>query len=268
MNPSQHFDIPGHPPSGYDDIVLAQLGDVRQTRGRYTNLAAVVVSADIFRLMNTWWAPQVANVDAKIANGDLKAGLGVYAVGDPDTTEIRARYAVPLGPSLAALALPGPLSPREFWERVGAHICTDPDHLAACDLVLWWDRLASLAPAAGVALCPNQWNPPLALVDLRDDILEGRLELVMRDLPGLRPGSDDPMTMVATSMGALVVQQRQAQALAVQQRQEDRADKTLSDVWRGDFDAVLHLTEAASEANLPPIYALMARAKKSSRGPA
>ena len=263
VNPHDHVDAPGAPPSGYDGVVIAQLGDVRRSRDGYVQVAAVRWPATAFHLagQGPTTVPTVATFDVVLAAGDPAAGLGPFNQGDPDTEEVRARMCCPLGAGIAAQFGSGPMTPREFWEGPCAYVRADPARAVAAKTVLDFGRLCLLAPAVAGGDRITQL-PPLELVDLRDDLLDSVLDLAGRDLPGLRPGADDPMHLVATAMGTLASQQAAQTQRLEQHRREDKADPTPQSLFKGALTSVLRLCEVAREQDLPQIYSLIARAKK------
>ena len=270
LNPSPHADLPGLPPSGYDGQTIAQLGDVRRSRDGYVSLSAVTLVATNFRLANQGapcTVPTVDTVDALLAAaGDPAVGLGPFAVGAADTQQVRTRHMIPIGASLASLCVHQRPTPPEFWRTVCAHIRADPGRAVACTAVLDWARVALLAPVAPATERLNE-SAPTHLVDLTEDMLEGRLDLVKRDLPGLRPGSDDPLTMVASSVSALVGISSQSARDAALRRAQDDAPKPASSLLKGALEAVLRLCEVDHEAALPPVYQSVANADKGDRLP-
>jgi len=241
---------------------------VWRSRDGYVSLGAVTMVTTDFRLANAGApcrVPTVATVDvllATAANADV--GIGPYPAGAPDTEEVRARHVLPIGASLAAFTVGWRPTPVEFWRTVGAHIRADPGRVAACAPVLNWARMALLAPLAPATQRPIQ-SGPCPLVDLSNDMLEGRLDLAKRDLPGLRPGADDPMTMVASSVNALVGLTARTSHEAAVRRAEDRAPKTPSTLLKGALEAILRLCEVDHEAALPAVYGRIANADKGDR---
>jgi hypothetical protein len=203
----------------------------------------------------------VDTFDAVLAAGDADVGLGPFNAGDADTETVRVRMVCPLGPAAAAFSISGPMSVPDFWRSVCGYIRADPARRQANADVLAWGRVALLAPAVG-AQNRAAMLPALESVVLQGDVLESILDLVKRDLPGLRPGVDDPMNLVAQSMGQLVAGQQQQQALAMQQRLEDKQENSPKDLYKGALLDLLRLCEVTSEADLPAVYTKMAQAKK------
>lgn len=263
LNSQTYLDPPGVPPSVYNGRTFAQLGDIARTTSGYTNLDIVEApAAQEFNLVGPVRVPTVATVDAALA-ATATPSLGPYDAAAQNTEEVRTRTVIPLGARLAALAIGRDYTPREFWGQVVSVIRNEAQLLAACGPLVDWARVALVGTTANNAPAPSALvQPPLVPVSLRNPLLDSYFQLVTRDLPGLRPGSNDPMNMVATAMGVLAAEQREARAAAVQQRVEDQAAKMPSDRWKAQIDVLYKLCEVASEEDLPVAYRSLARSSR------
>jgi hypothetical protein len=82
-----------------------------------------------------------------------------------------------------------------------------------------------------------------------------RIELLKRDLPGLRPGAPNSMAAIAQAMGGISVAQHQQNAAVLQARAAAATPKTAGDRCKADqMRLLLEMCEVASEADLPPVY--------------
>eukprot|EP00978_Attheya_sp_CCMP212_P016149 scaffold42043_cov73-Attheya_sp.AAC.1 len=192
-------------------------------------------------------------MDAKIAAALAAGGtnlLGPFTAADADTEQVRTRYALPLGARLAHLCLGRKLTPLEFWNTV---IRADPALLASCGHVLDWGRVAlTLHNGNGETRSMQPAAPIIIAIDA--PLLNYRMFLVRRDLPGLRPGTGDPMQQVAAAMGVFSAEAAAQRQLHQQHRSEDKREKTLADRWRTLLPTLLRLCEVPDEAQLPQVY--------------
>eukprot|EP00978_Attheya_sp_CCMP212_P029733 scaffold106698_cov48-Attheya_sp.AAC.1 len=86
---------------------------------------------------------------------------------------------------------------------------------------------------------------------------KARIEMLKRDLPGLRPGGPNSMVAIAQAMGGMAATQNQQVLAAQQARLATTAPKTAGDRFKDDqlrLLLVLELCEVAHEADLPSVY--------------
>jgi hypothetical protein len=142
------FDLPATP---WDDLIYAQKGDLHRNQ-------AVLIEwkSDYFHQLNQQLlVPSAATIDTVFAAQPEAEFLGPYAQGEAGTDLIivcRTCFALS---HYVSLFLPGPIKPREAWERVRGQIVTD---VACHALIKYLQAAVTRAAAAGAA-------PALSLAD-------------------------------------------------------------------------------------------------------
>jgi len=260
-NLSRYQDAPGVARSQYDGRVFATMGDVERTATGFTHMTTVEVPDNIFTLSNRVRAPVAGEVAGQLAA--LAAGtvsLGPYAAGDPNTEEIRTRYALPLPGPLGAIVMGRDLTPREFYAEVVGHIEQTAGLLPDCEHIRTWSITTLTLNDNNVV---TSGRPDLTVVDARQPLLNQRYSLITRDLPGLRPGHGDPLNLIAMGIGRMTAETRQARVYNEQVQAEAVREKEAGDRWKGrELLALIHDCEVPDETYLPEVYTRLARINK------
>jgi hypothetical protein len=257
----RYHDRPGTPATPYHDGIFATQGDVEMTDGIIT-FATAGLPENIFTRTPLTRVPSLVTVDAAIgALADPEDNLGPFAAADADTEEKRTRFAVVLPGPLAAMCIGRDLTPLVFWNTVVAHIRATPVLMPACTYIVEWGLLARTVDATDVVanLCATAPN----LVASTGAFNRARIEMLKRDLPGLRPGGPNSMVAIAQAMGGIAAAQNQQTAAAHQARLDATAPKKAGDRFKNDqLRLLLEICEVVREEDLPPVYDSLAQNPK------
>ena len=186
----QYLELPGERPTGFNDQVMALLGDVRPAQ-----IPVVEVPQTTFHLAATA-AVRIPTHAAMMAAGAPPANsvaadlLGPFVGDDVGDTEIARPRHVQFVPSRYAVDLVGAdgLHPRQVYQTLSAAMDRDGT-IDDCGDVLTWLRTASTARGGGGALAGA---PAVSLsfpgLHLSNSVYQYVVSKVHNDLPTLREG--------------------------------------------------------------------------------
>lgn len=148
-------ELPGEVPAGFNDCVLALLGDIRPNQ-----VPVVDVPDNILHLASSGVrVPTAVTMEDVVAAWDGPAFLGPYGEDDPDTKVIRPRNTQLLPSHYAAMLVHcGNVTPRmAYRELAGAFQANG--NMAACSDVFSWLRAACTCRGGGGRRSPSQYAP-------------------------------------------------------------------------------------------------------------
>jgi hypothetical protein len=182
--------------------------------------------------------------------------LGEFTNFDAETELVQSRNMVPIPHHYMRHFIPGPLTPRQAWEIVGAEIVTHNDQVA-CEPLINFLCLACTLNAAGDT--PSPLARPALIVPLANAaLIQHQTELIAYKLPGL---NSTPILaagqQVAQSLGELVTGQRQARQ-DMSDRHVASTLKTVEEYFGASTHTLLRVCQVANLVLLPPIYQTMA----------
>ena len=198
-----------------------------------------------------------------LAGDPVAAAVGPFDDTVPDTEEIRIRHCSYIPFRYVPILLDTDLSPRSAWLRLSTAIAANGDQ-ASCRPLLDFLRAALTRSTAPVAPAvshpwPSLPRPPDAtLVNFYQDMLR-------RDLPALHSPTAPagPATAVATQLGELVAETRQAREDA---RARQQRTPGIDDLYGPvGLTLLMRLCHVHDSLYLPPVYAALAGAPKRQR---
>lgn len=269
----RYLDIPGEPPTGLHDTVLALLGDIRP--GLYP---IVEVPNTVFRIVPTPVnVPTERRMQQEIAAlGAFGAPLGPYAEGMAETEAIRTRNIQLVPSQYAPLFLDNGdgLVPLDAYRALHRALELD-GNLESCADTLTWLRMASTARGGivnraavpAVSLAFAALHPPEPVYDFLMAKVQG-------DLPGTRP-RDMGVEAAGGAVGVLPgganladlvraladVRGRGAQG-EERDRNDEREPKRVSDVYRETYTTLMRHCHVDNVDDVPSLWRRLANASK------
>lgn len=264
----RYLELPGERPTGYNDQVMAILGDVRPAQ-----IPIVEVPQTAFHLAATA-AVRIPTHEAMLAAGvppvnDIAANLlGPFGGDNEDVlnTEMARPRHIQLLPSRYAVELVGEdgLHPRRVYQMLTAAMERDGT-LEDCRDVLTWLRAASTA-RGGTGAHPG--TPAVSLsfpgLHLPNAVYQYVVSKVHGDLPALRDGMAPPGGAVGAQQVADLVRAL-ADGQGPPRRDEggaERAPKQVQDVYRETYQSLLRYSRVEDADHLAPVWRRLANAAK------
>jgi hypothetical protein len=262
----RYLDLPGEPPTGMHDTVLALLGDIRP--GLYP---IVEVPNTAFRII-----PAPVNVPTEPRMPEIVAmgtpvPLGPYADGTARTEAVRTRNVQVVPSQYAPILLGGGdgLAPFDAYQALRTALEVD-GNLESCADILTWLRVASTA-RGGIG---NRAATPavvltLAAIHPPEPVYEFLMTKVQGDLPGTRAGAVGGAAG-APPVGANLVDIVRALADVRGQggrgeerdRGDEREPKRVSDVYRETYTTLMRHCRVEHVDDVAPLWRRMANATK------
>ena len=221
---------------------------------------------------NQWFnlAPQttvatVANIGGLLAADATLTAIGPFAAGDPDTIDIRTRYTVAIPNKYAGLFLSQPdgVTPRYYFETIHPVIAADGMEATCMPLTHFCQVALTRAAAGGTSpvevVTPNSPSRHVPL-------LSQAASLLHHHLPALSTGGGG-INLTPLVNTIVAGQQQRAAEHAIAQADKLRKDSTTVESWLGpeNFQRLLKYCGAAVEADLPPLWAALAKATAKDR---
>jgi hypothetical protein len=266
----RYTDLPGEPPTGFNDRVLGLLGDIQPMQ-----FPLVEVPNDTaFHLITAQVrVPVLAAMAGIVAAWDDRRDqyLGPYNDGDLGTELVRPRNLQLLPSRYAALLVNrDSITPKQAYIELAAALTGD-GNLEACVDMLTWLRAACTARPAAAGGGPVQ-SP--VLYTLRPIFAPERVSRfvaskIMGDLPALRnPAVYGPPAPVAPQLAAadlagLVHNLAQAQRNAgTERRAQEREPKTIQEAYREIYPLLLRHCRVEDPLDAPIVWNRLANAQK------
>lgn len=263
----RYMDTPGDDPSGFNDRVLALLGDILPHQ-----YPVVECPGTAFHLINTpVRIPTVAAMEALLPTwGDPQVALGPFTEEDPETEVVRPRHMQLLpGRYATILVHRRRVKAKQAYIELAGAIRAD-DAVANCHDVLVWLRTACTARGGGGALntLPGVHHP-FAPIYLPPEVHQYVVEKVHRDLPGLQAAAHGEGVggATATLLGALrALTERREMAAAATGDEEPRAtreQKTIMDTYKETYTTLLRFGNVSRPEDVAPVWTRLANCGKS-----
>ena len=265
----RYLELPGERPTGFDDQVMALLGDIRPAQ-----IPVVDVPPTTFHLAATAMV-RIPTHAAMLAAGVPPANsvaadlLGPFGGDNDEGTELARPRHVQLIPSRYATDLVSEdgVHPRLVYQNLSAALVRDGT-LEDCRDVLTWLRTASTARGgAGV----QAGVPAVALsfpgLNLPQPVYQYVLSKVHGDLPALRSGLAPPAAAAFMPGAQHVADLMRAFAEGQAQRPDnaghEREPKQVQDVYRETYQLLLRYSRVEQVDDLAPVWRRLANAAKS-----
>jgi len=250
----QAMGVPAH--GATDNKLFAYDGELIQGQGT------------LVEFPNQWFnlAPQttvatVANIGGLLAADATITSLGPFAAGDPDTIDIRTRFTVAIPNKYAGLFLSQPdgVTPRYYFETIHPVIAADGMEATCmplthfCQVALTLMAAGGSSPVEVVTPIPPARHVPL---------LNQAASILHHHLPALSTGGGGGINLTPLVNTIVAGQQQRAAEQAQAQADKLRKDTTTVESWLGpeNFQRLLKYCGAAGEADLPPLWAALAKA--------
>lgn len=275
------YDLPGERPSGFNDRVLALLGDIGLAR-----FPIVEVPGLAFHITNhPTWVLNLEQMEAAVAEegeGDDYTNLGPYDEDTPETEVVAPRHLQLIPNKYAALLLnhPDGVPPRQAHRMLASALAAD-DNLLACRDVLMWTRAACTARggdgpqsgASGLLL-------PYRALHLPSAVHAFAMGKIYGDLPALRANLGHPPQAPGALGGAAdvvaVIRALQEAQRGGRQREgggrdghdddlEDdgrREPKSLREAYRETYVTLLRHCRVETVNEVAPVWKRLANAAK------
>jgi hypothetical protein len=248
----------GLPATPWDDLIYAQKGDLHRNQ-------AVLIEwkSDYFNQLNQQLlVPSVATIDTVFAAQPEAEFLGPYAQGEAGTELIKVRRTCFVPPRYVSMFLPGPIKPREAWERVRGQIVTEGQEVA-CQALIKYLQAAVTRAAAGAAPALSLADAPVApladalLLDHRQRILDEDFPQLNQQLAGLQ------QNQIAASLGELVRDNRVARELERADKKKNKDKDPQEMLGEVGLQKIIRWSHVETAADLQAIWKDLAKAKKS-----
>ena len=255
----------GQLPLPYDNMGLGFFGD---TQNGQVPTTVHVVDAWYNQTAVTQ-VPTAGLLAQEFAAHPADQFFGPYLAGAPDTTPVVTRPLILVPNKYAAPFLTTGMTPRDAYQVLMGMIQQDGNEVA-CEPLLDWLR-ATLTLRGGAAptpiTCVAPATPPF-FVDpaTQQAFTDYRVQTFYRDFPQLQAGHQhQSAVLIAQGLTTLTDEQRQSRLEAQQHHADRLAPKKPSDLFGPRLERLMKWCQVASEADLPPIYALLAKDKKRGR---
>lgn len=256
----RYLELPGEHPTGYNDRVLALLGDVRPNQ-----YPVVEVPNTTFHLAGMGVrVPTAAAMDGLVAEWVVdENNMGPYLDADANTVVVRPRHVQLLPTRYAALLVHRDgLSPKAAYSELAGAIHADGNEVACAD-VLTWLRAAFTARGGGGAQSGDSvLLHALPAVHLPHLVYTFVSSKVASDLPALRPrepgrgeGGLDAVALLAAAGIPPVPTGGGGSG--------DRTPKTVRDAYKETFPLLLRFNRVDQAEETAPIWARLANSHKS-----
>jgi hypothetical protein len=250
----------GLPATPWDDLIYAQKGHLHRNQ-------AVLIEwkSDYFHQLNQQLLvpASAATIHTVFAAQPEAEFLGPYAQGEAGTELIKVRCTCFVLPRYVSLFLPGPIKPRETWERIRGQIVIEGQEVA-CQALIKYLQAALTRAAAGappvLSLAEDAPVAPLAdvlLLDHRQRILDEDFPQLKHQLAGLQ------QIQIAASLGELVRDNRAARELERADRDKAKAKDPQEMLGDVGLKKIIRWSHVETGADVQAIWKDLAKAKKS-----
>jgi hypothetical protein len=244
----------------WDDRIFGFQGDVRQ--GNQINLIEWPDAP--FTRSGMVTVPLLDDMDDTWTNANGADAVGPFAANDPNTEQVRARFLCPIPQRYVGLCVNRTYTPQAFWTDVIGQVRQD-QLTVDCNVLVNWARVASTygpPDAAGQSTFPLAIDGGLRVPLADEQLAARRWNWVVEDLPALgHTGTTlERQFLQQNAVFGNLLQQQVENAQAA--RAADKAPKEFSAIYPQAAVEIQMLCEAATEANLPPIWKLLANLKK------
>ena len=93
--------------------------------------------------------------------------------------------------------------------------------------------------------------PPLELISMYASLLNHRMLLVQRELPGLVSGASNPINQVALSMGESTREAWDSIRISQDNQTAYKQPKVLAKIWKSMFPTLIKLCEIVDQSLIP-----------------
>ena len=112
-------------------------------------------------------------------------------------------------------------------------------------------------PAANIAVANEV--PPLDLISMDAYLINHRVLMFQRDLPGLVSGASNPMNQVALFMGAFATEAQEARRISQYKQTVENQPNRPAERWKSMFTTLLKLCEVGYQSLIPQMYIAIAK---------
>ncbi|KAL3823338.1 hypothetical protein ACHAXA_010473, partial [Cyclostephanos tholiformis] len=253
----QAMGAPPHPATdgklfAYDGELVSGQGPLAEIPNSCFNLSPVVV------------APTTASIAAQLAADPHLHLVGPYAVGSPDTVELRSRNVIAIPNKYVGLFLsqPNGVPPRYYFNTILPLIEADGMGQTCLPLTTFCQiAFTRSAPGGNSHIQIVEPTPPGRHVPL----LTQAVEMLHHHLPALVAKGGQPFDLQPL-VNTIVAGQHQRQANQAQAR-ADKLQKETVEAWLGpeNFQRLLKYCGVAMEADLAPLWPALAKANSKDR---
>jgi len=245
----------------YENVGLAYFGDVLGGQTPTT----VVIPDLLFNSLPVIQVPTGPRLQQLMAADPAAVTFGPFQAGDPDVTPVTTRPAMIVPNAYAAPFLTSALTPLQAYTTLLGLITQDGNNVACEGLLDWLRATVTLRNAAGQPrtavspLVPPVFHTPTD----QQSFAAYRLGIMHGDLPHTQPGVyHNSALVIAQGINDLAQEQRLARQEATAHRDNKAAPKTPADYFGVLLERLMRWCLATTEADLPPIYELIANTKK------
>ena len=255
----QALGVPAHPAT--DNKLFAFDGELIQGQG-----SVVELPNQWFNLAPLTTVATVPNASGLLAADAALTSLGPFQAGDPDTVDVRTRYVVPIPNKYVGLFLSQPdgVTPRYYFETIHPVIGADGMEQTCMPLTHFCQVALTVAVAGGGS--PIQVVTPAAPAR-HVPLLSQAAAILHHHLPALGSGNGGGLNLTPLVNTIAAGQQQRAAEQAQAQADKLRKETTTVESWLGpeNFQRLLRYCGAAVEADLPPLWAALAKATAKDR---
>ncbi len=225
----------------------------------------------LIELPNQWFnlspvvtVPTAANIVGQLAADPNLNTLGPYAIGDPDTLEIRTRSVMVIPNKYVGLFLSQPegISPRYYFDTILPVIEADGMGPTCMPLTYFCQMAITTTMAGGVS--PIQVVEPTP-PGRHAPLINQAIAMLHHHLPSLVTGGGRNIELQPL-VDTIVAGQQQRQAEQAQARADTQQKETVES-WLGpeNFSRLLEYCGVPVEADLPPLWPALAKANAKDR---
>jgi hypothetical protein len=209
--------------------------------------------------------PMMADMDHQWTAAAGSDCVGPYAVGTPNTEEIRTRFLVPVPAAYTRLVMAHQVfTPRELWTDL-VHLILADGQGAPCAPLIDWARVAATYRQATGA---DPQDPPASVLPtLRAPVADAGLNRrlwswITSDLPSLANRTGTTNTLIATTLQAFQNEFAQQRTEAAAARATDKAPKTPTEKFPETVASIRRLCEVGTDTQLPQLWKVLAGSAK------
>ena len=255
----QALGAPAHPAT--DNKLFAFDGELIQGQG-----SVVEIPNQWFNLAPLTTVATVANAGGLLAADAALATLGPFQAGDPGTIDVRTRYVVPIPNKYVGLFLSQPdgVTPRYYFETIHPVIAADGMEQTCMPLTHFCQVAFTVAVAGGSS--PIEVVAP-ATPARHVPLLSQAAALLHHHLPALGAGNGGGLNLTPLINTIAAGHQQRAAEQAQAKADKLRKETTTVESWLGpeNFQRLLRYCGVAAEADLPPLWAALAKATAKDR---
>lgn len=251
----------GQAPTAYDNMGFAFFGDLVNGQAPTT----VVIPDGHFNQLPVVQAPTAARLAQLFTEQPNSEVFGPFTAADADVTAVNTRTLIMVPNRYVLPFLSQGMTPKAAYQALQGMVQQDHNEVACGPLIDW---LRATLVRCGALQTPRTCSKPLAtptFVQPQDQQAFSvyHLGIVHVDFPQLNPTMPhNSAVLIAQGLTALTAEQRLAREEAQQQRASRSAAKSPSDFFGVQLDRLMRWCQVANEADLPPIYDLLANTKK------